>query len=80
MRLSPSFLFFPKISPIDPAILLHRYSFRNNEGQDEDATALLQDAEDRIWSELKHMHMGEALEKVTTEFKKYVEEHGGSAK
>lgn len=54
-----------------------RYTFTNEQGGAQDKEAILND-EDKVWSEVRHMHMKDALDKLIADFKAYVGEHGGT--
>lgn len=54
---------------------IHRYSFRNAAGESENREAKLSE-EDQVWTELRHMHMKDALEKLVADFKQYASTHG----
>lgn len=34
--------------------------------------------EDKVWVEVRHMHMKDALDKLIADFKAYAGEHGGT--
>jgi syntaxin-binding protein 1 len=53
-----------------------RYTFQNESGKIEDKEATLTD-EDKVWTEVRHMHMKDALDKLIADFKAYAGEHGG---
>lgn len=55
---------------------LLRYTFQNESGKIEDKEATLTD-EDKVWTEVRHMHMKDALDKLIADFKAYAGEHGG---
>lgn len=55
---------------------LLRYTFQNESGKTEDKEATLTD-EDKVWTEVRHMHMKDALDKLIADFKAYAGEHGG---
>ncbi|ORY80259.1 Sec1-like protein, partial [Leucosporidium creatinivorum] len=54
----------------------YRYTFQNESGKIEDKEANLTD-EDKVWTEVRHMHMKDALDKLIADFKAYAGEHGG---
>jgi syntaxin-binding protein 1 len=41
----------------------------------EDKEAVLTD-EDKVWTEVRHMHMKDALDKLVADFRAYAGEHG----
>lgn len=53
---------------------IHRYKFQSSVGTFEDKTAVLSD-NDKLWTELRHMHMREAIDKIMNSFKAFTEEH-----
>ena len=53
-----------------------RYKFLSATGDSEDKTATLSDA-DQIWTEVRHMHMREAIDKLMADFNKFLEENAG---
>ncbi|GAA5889143.1 hypothetical protein JCM5296_007177 [Sporobolomyces johnsonii] len=55
----------------------YRYTFTNEQGAAQDKEAILND-EDKVWSEVRHMHMKDALDKLIADFKAYAGEHGGT--
>lgn len=55
---------------------LHRYKFQSSIGAYEDKTATLSDA-DTVWTEVRHMHMREAIDKLMADFNKFVSENAG---
>ncbi|KAF9454243.1 Sec1-like snare protein [Macrolepiota fuliginosa MF-IS2] len=50
------------------------YKFQSSVGTYEDKTATLSD-QDKLWTELRHMHMREAIDKIMSDFNKFTEEH-----
>lgn len=52
------------------------HSFRNEQGQIEEIDAVLSD-DDKVWCEIKHMHMKDALDNLVDSFKQFNAEHGG---
>ncbi|KAF7770373.1 hypothetical protein Agabi119p4_6347 [Agaricus bisporus var. burnettii] len=50
------------------------YKFQSSVGTFEDKTAVLSD-NDKLWTELRHMHMREAIDKIMNSFKAFTEEH-----
>ncbi|TRM65537.1 Sec1-like protein [Schizophyllum amplum] len=52
----------------------YTYKFQSSKGAYEDKTATLSDA-DNVWTEVRHMHMREAIDKLMADFNKFVEEH-----
>lgn len=55
---------------------IYRYEFQNAAGNTEDKEAILAE-EDKVWTEVRHMHMKDALDKLIADFKAYAGEHGG---
>ena len=55
---------------------IYRYEFQNAAGATEDKEAILTE-EDKVWTEVRHMHMKDALDKLIADFKAYAGEHGG---
>ena len=45
-------------------------------GAYEDKTAPLTDA-DSVWTEIRHMHMREAIDRLMADFNKFLEENAG---
>ncbi|KAK7056390.1 syntaxin binding protein 1 [Paramarasmius palmivorus] len=52
----------------------YTYKFQSSVGSYEDKTATLSDA-DRVWTEVRHMHMREAIDKLMADFNKFLEEN-----
>lgn len=48
-----------------------RYKFQSAVGAYEDKTAVLSDA-DTVWTEVRHMHMREAIDKLMSDFNKFL--------
>lgn len=65
-------MMFPKISSWNKFSL--RYKFQAAVGAYEDKTATISD-NDKLWVELRHMHMREAIDKIMSDFNKFTEEH-----
>ena len=55
---------------------LHRYKFQSSVGAYEDKTATLSDA-DSVWTEVRHMHMREAIDKLMADFNKFIQDNAG---
>ncbi|GAA5891833.1 hypothetical protein JCM8208_002906 [Rhodotorula glutinis] len=55
----------------------YRYIFTNEQGQEEEREAVLSD-DDKVWCEVRHMHMKDALDKLIADFRSYAGEHGGT--
>jgi syntaxin-binding protein 1 len=53
------------------------HSFRNEEGQLEENEAVLSD-EDKVWVDVRHMHMKDALDKLIDAFKQFTNEHNAN--
>lgn len=51
-----------------------RYKFQSSVGAYEDKTATLADS-DSVWTEVRHMHMREAIDKLMADFNKFLEEN-----
>lgn len=51
-----------------------RYKFQSSVGAYEDKTAILADS-DSVWTEVRHMHMREAIDKLMADFNKFLEEN-----
>lgn len=49
----------------------------NEQGAEEEQEAVLSDS-DKVWVEVRHMHMKDALDKLIADFKAYAGEHGGT--
>lgn len=54
-----------------------RYIFTNEQGAPQEKEAILDD-NDKVWCEVRHMHMKDALDKLIADFKAYAGEHGGT--
>ena len=54
----------------------YTYKFQSSAGVHEDKTATLSDA-DTVWTEVRHMHMREAIDKLMADFNKFLEENAG---
>ncbi|SCV68091.1 BQ2448_212 [Microbotryum intermedium] len=54
----------------------YKYTFRNASNDIEDKEAILTE-EDSVWTEVRHMHMKDALDKLIADFKAYAGEHDG---
>ncbi|KAF9071586.1 Sec1-like protein [Rhodocollybia butyracea] len=59
--------------PIDDG-MKYTYKFQSSIGAYEDKTAILSDA-DNVWTEVRHMHMREAIDKLMADFNKFLEEN-----
>lgn len=55
---------------------LCRYKFQSSIGAYEDKTAVLSDA-DTVWTDVRHMHMREAIDKLMADFNKFLEDNAG---
>lgn len=53
----------------------YSYSFKNQSGELEEKKVTLGE-EDKVWVEVRHMHMKDALDKLIKDFKAYASEHG----
>jgi len=56
--------------PIDNGTT-YRYKFQSAAGSYEDKTSTLSDA-DTVWTEVRHMHMREAIDKLMADFNKFL--------
>lgn len=56
------------------SVLCCRYKFQSSIGAYEDKTASLTDA-DSVWTEVRHMHMREAIDKLMEDFNKFLTEN-----
>jgi syntaxin-binding protein 1 len=54
--------------------MYHRYKFQSSIGAYEDKTATLSDL-DSVWTEVRHMHMREAIDKLMADFNKFIQEN-----
>ncbi len=54
----------------------HRYKFQSSVGSYEDKTAVLSDA-DTVWTDVRHMHMREAIDKLMADFNKFMTDNAG---
>ena len=52
-----------------------RYKFQTGAGTSEDKVATLSDA-DTVWTDVRHMHMREAIDKLMADFNKFMQENG----
>ncbi|EEB90258.1 hypothetical protein MPER_11554 [Moniliophthora perniciosa FA553] len=52
----------------------YTYKFQSSVGSYEDKTATLSES-DRVWTEVRHMHMREAIDKLMADFNKFLEEN-----
>jgi syntaxin-binding protein 1 len=51
-----------------------RYKFQSSLGAYEDKTATLSD-DDTVWTAVRHLHMREAIDKLMTDFNKFLEDN-----
>jgi syntaxin-binding protein 1 len=51
-----------------------RYKFQSSLGAYEDKTAILSD-DDAVWTAVRHLHMREAIDKLMTDFNKFLEDN-----
>jgi len=70
----PLFLLEPLLTRVSTPC---RYIFTNEQGQEEEREAVLSD-DDKVWCEVRHMHMKDALDKLIADFRSYAGEHGGT--
>lgn len=61
--------------PIDSGTK-YMYKFQTAAGVYEDKSATLSDS-DNVWTELRHMHMREAIDKLMTDFNTFMQENAG---
>ncbi|KAL0953723.1 hypothetical protein HGRIS_004913 [Hohenbuehelia grisea] len=54
----------------------YTYKFQSSIGAYEDKTATLSDA-DSVWTDVRHMHMREAIDKLMADFNKFLEDNAG---
>lgn len=52
----------------------HRYKFQSSKGAYEDKTATLSE-QDTVWTEVRHLHMREAIDKLMADFNKFLQEN-----
>jgi hypothetical protein len=53
-----------------------RYKFQSSLGAFEDKTAVLSDT-DTVWTDVRHMHMREAIDKLMADFNKFMTDNAG---
>jgi hypothetical protein len=53
-----------------------RYKFQSSVGAFEDKTAVLSDT-DTVWTDVRHMHMREAIDKLMADFNKFMTDNAG---
>lgn len=56
-------------------VLWDRYKFQTQVGT-EDKVATLSDA-DNVWTEIRHMHMREAIDKLMADFNQFLQDNAG---
>lgn len=61
---------------LSPSLVYLRYKFQSATGVHEDKAATLSDA-DNVWTEVRHMHMREAIDKLMADFNKFMVENAG---
>ena len=54
----------------------YTYKFQTAVGAFEDKTATLSDA-DTVWTEVRHMHMREAIDKLMADFNQFMQDNAG---
>ena len=59
-----------------PALYACRYKFQSSVGAYEDKTAVLSDT-DTVWTDVRHMHMREAIDKLMADFNKFMTDNAG---
>ena len=52
------------------------YKFQTAAGVFEDKTAILSEA-DSVWTDIRHMHMREAIDKLMNDFNKFMQDNAG---
>lgn len=60
----------------DVTVMHCRYKFQSSVGAYEDKTAVLSDA-DTVWTDVRHMHMREAIDKLMADFNKFMTDNAG---
>jgi hypothetical protein len=60
----------------DVAVVHRRYKFQSSVGTFEDKTAVLSDV-DTVWTDVRHMHMREAIDKLMADFNKFITDNAG---
>lgn len=55
---------------------MRRYKFQTAMGAYEDTTVTLSDT-DAVYTEVRHMHMREAIDKLIGDFNEFLKEHAG---
>nr|CDI54695.1 related to syntaxin binding protein 1 [Melanopsichium pennsylvanicum 4] len=65
------------ILPIQDGTRYH-YTFRTSDGEREEKDAVLSD-EDNVWTGIRHLHIAEAIDKLTKDFKQHAGEQGAFA-
>lgn len=55
---------------------MRRYKFQTAVGAYEDTTVTLSDA-DTVYTQVRHMHMREAIDKLIGDFNDFLKEHAG---
>ncbi|VDB99862.1 unnamed protein product [Peniophora sp. CBMAI 1063] len=53
----------------------YKYKFQTGAGTSEDKVAVLSDA-DNVWTDVRHMHMREAIDKLMADFNKFMQDNG----
>jgi syntaxin-binding protein 1 len=61
--------------PIEDGVK-YTYKFQTAAGVYEDKSATLTDS-DNVWTDLRHMHMREAIDKLMTDFNQFMQENAG---
>ncbi|EKM50683.1 uncharacterized protein PHACADRAFT_264085, partial [Phanerochaete carnosa HHB-10118-sp] len=54
----------------------YMYKFQTAAGTEEDKAAVLSDA-DNVWTEIRHMHMREAIDKLMADFNQFMQDNAG---
>ena len=65
------------VADVTPCCLsLSRYQFQSSLGHFETKEAILTDS-DSVWTDVRHMHMRDAIDKLMADFNGFLKEHGG---
>jgi hypothetical protein len=68
---------FLALFPCYNVTALHcRYKFQSSVGAYEDKTAVLSDL-DTVWTDVRHLHMREAIDKLMADFNKFMTDNAG---
>ncbi|KAK0566321.1 syntaxin binding protein 1 [Tilletia horrida] len=61
--------------PIEDNGTRYKYSFQGSDGQFEEKEAILSE-DDNIWTAVRHLHIAEAIDQLTRDFKKHADDAG----